>query len=100
MFVILTNRPGQFRTEPGEGLEVVELYDYLFCGHGRATFVIARLVEDSRVCIVDECDARIVNTIRTKLLPRFATLHAARQELEGLVGSGCLAIHLFKRVPK
>src|ERR1043165_8077886 len=35
MYVILTSRPGEFRTELGEGMEAVEVYDYVFCGRKR-----------------------------------------------------------------
>ena len=29
-YVILTSKPGQFRTEPVEGIRPIEAYDYLF----------------------------------------------------------------------
>ncbi|MGE5615278.1 MAG: hypothetical protein ACM3X5_00040, partial [Bacillota bacterium] len=54
MFVILTSKPGQFHTEAGKGIEAVERYEYAFCGHVKATFVIATLEGAARVRIVDE----------------------------------------------
>ena len=41
MYVILTSKPGKFRTELVEGLHPVATYDYVFCGRKRAEFVIA-----------------------------------------------------------
>jgi hypothetical protein len=43
MYVILTSKPGQFRTEVARGLRPLEAYDYLFYGQTRAHFVIAEL---------------------------------------------------------
>jgi len=88
MYVILTSKPGQFRTETGEGLKPVEAYDYLFCGRKRAHFVIAELEREVRVRIVEESGAPVVNLVPSKFLPRFATLEQARAELAQLAGSG------------
>ena len=46
MYVILTSKPGQFRTEIGAGLKPLDAYDYLFYGQKKAHFVIAELLED------------------------------------------------------
>ena len=35
MYVILTSKPGQFRTEIVDGLRPLEAYDYLFYGQTR-----------------------------------------------------------------
>lgn len=97
MFVILTSKPGEFRTEAGEGLEPVERYDYVFCGRKRAEFVIARLERESRVRIVDESGAAAVNLVPSKFLPRFETVEKARAELRGLASAGGLDVELVKR---
>ena len=47
MYVILTSKPGQFRTEIGAGLKPLDAYDYLFYGQKKAHFVIAVLNVDS-----------------------------------------------------
>jgi hypothetical protein len=88
MFVILTSKPGQFRSEPTEGLQPVEAYDYSFCGRTRAHFVIARLAGPTRVRIVDETPPAVVNLVPTKFLEKYATIEGARQELEELVSAG------------
>jgi hypothetical protein len=87
-YVILTSKPGEFRTEPGEGLQPVEAYDYLLCGRRRARFVIARLTAPTRVRIVEEGASAIVNEVPSKFLPRFETVEGARRELEGLTQAG------------
>ena len=43
MYVVLTTKPGEFRTEITAGLKAVESYDYIFYGRKRANFTIAEL---------------------------------------------------------
>ena len=96
MYVILTSKPGQFRTEITEGLEPVEAYDYLFCGTKRAHFVIAQLARDTKVKIIDETSSPVVNHVPSKFLPRFESLEQAREELRQLVSFGAMDIQLVK----
>ena len=63
MFVILSSRPGQYRTELGDGLEMCETYDYLFCGQPKARFVIAALLREVKVRVIDETPPERVNEI-------------------------------------
>ena len=88
MFVILTTKPGQYHTEPGEGFEPVERYDYTLCGRTKALFVIARMEGSPRVKVVDDTPPRVVNYVPCKFLPRFETLESARRELAQLARSG------------
>lgn len=97
MFAIVTHKPGEFHTELGETMRVVESYDYIFCGRAKAQFIIAELDGDDRVRIVDECGAGAVNSVPAKFLPRFSDLESARQELEQLVRFGTLDAKLVKR---
>lgn len=87
-YVVLTSKPGQFRTEPGPGLVPLEAWDYFWGGRLRARFVIARLDEDTRVAIHDEAPPHGVNRVRTKFLPRHASLDAARAEIGQLARHG------------
>ncbi|HUB46666.1 MAG TPA: ferredoxin [Acetobacteraceae bacterium] len=98
MFVILTSRPGQYRTEPGPGLRLCESYDYLFCGQNKARFDIAELLHDVKVRVVDETPPERVNDIPSKFLPKFASLEEARAELRSLVRFGMVDAAL-RRVP-
>ena len=100
MYVILTSKPGQFRTEPGPELQLVETYDYVFGGRKRAEFVIAKLLRDGKVRIVDEAAAPIVNLVPSKFLPRFDSIDKARDELRQLVSFGSLDVDLVKREPR
>ena len=86
MFVILSSKPGQFHTEPGPGpgLEPLEAWDYRFAGKLRARFVIAKLLNETRITITEDEPPHVVNKVPTKFLPRFATLQAARDELAQL----------------
>jgi hypothetical protein len=87
-YVILTSKPGQFRTEVTEGLEALEAWDYLCFGRKRAGFVIAKLERPTRVRIVDETPPPVVNLVPSKFLPKFDSLERARRELQELAQSG------------
>jgi len=100
VYVILTSKPGQFRTELGPELQPVETYDYMFGGRKRAEFVIAKLLREGKVRIVDEAAAPVVNLVPSKFLPRFDSLDRARDELRQLVSFGKLDADLVKREPR
>ncbi|HRP97106.1 MAG TPA: ferredoxin [Rhodocyclaceae bacterium] len=88
MYVILTSKVGEFRTEPEAGLAPVESWDYLFCGRKKARFVIAEFDGDARIRIEDETPPPVVNRISTKFLQKFRTVEDARRELEELARFG------------
>jgi len=88
VYVILTSKPGQFRTEAGEGLRAVEAWDFMYNDRKRAGFVIAEITGSPRVTIVDETPPEVVNRIPAKLLERFASVDRARREIEGLANAG------------
>jgi len=96
MYVILTSKTGEFRTELGDGLSSIEAYDYLFCGRQRAHFVIARISGEPKITIVDEAPPPVVNVIPSKFLPKFATLEDARRELQHLASTPSLDVTLVR----
>ena len=64
MFVILTTKPGVFKTEISDGVVPVESYDYIFYGRKRANFTIAELAKDgARITIVEDEPPQIVNSV-------------------------------------
>jgi hypothetical protein len=96
-YVLLASKPGQFRTELGEGLERVETYDYVFAGRTRASYMIASMTGAPRIRVVDETDPPVVNLVPSKFLEKFATIEAARAALNELAGARGLDITLAKR---
>jgi len=96
IYVILASKPGQFRTEPGPGLQLLESYDYLFYGRKRAHYVIASMEHDVKIRIVDESGSQTVNLVPSKFLPKFDTLEAARAELRRLATFRSMDIALVK----
>ncbi|MGA3399952.1 MAG: hypothetical protein ABSC95_12095 [Acetobacteraceae bacterium] len=96
MFVILTSRPGQYRTELGDGLQACESYDYLFCGQRKARFVIASLLRDVKIRVIDEAPPEQINDIPCKFLQKFATIEDARGQLECLTSFGGMDTALRK----
>ena len=87
MYVILTSKPGKFRTEVVDGLRTVEVYDYLFYGDKKARFVIAELLKDTKIRVVEE-DTEIVNNVPSKFFEKFDTVDRARVELKHLTEFG------------
>ena len=99
MFVILTSKPGQFRTEGGEGLAPVEAWEYVCAGRMRAHFVIARLDSPTRVRIVDEAPPPVVNEVPSRFLPTFETVEGAQGELRQLASKGGGGDFVLRQVP-
>lgn len=96
MYVILTSKPGQFKTEISDDLRPVEAYDYLFCGQKKAHFVIADLKRATRITIVDESSPPVVNRVPSKFLEKFDCVEAARLELQSLTRAGSGNVQLVK----
>ena len=97
MYVILTSKVGQFRTEIVDGLRPVASYDYLFYGSKKATFVIAELLKDTKVKVVDEAwSPPIVNEVPCKFLEKFETPERAFSELQHLTTFGHMDTALRK----
>lgn len=88
MYVILTSKPGQFRSEPVPGITPVEAWDYLFAGTRRARFVIATLEGETKLRVIDEAPPPRLNLVPTKFLQKFETIEAARAELSHLTRFG------------
>jgi hypothetical protein len=97
VYVILTSKPGSFRTELVDGLRPVETYDYLFYGHKKAEFVIAELAGDVRVRVIDEAEPPLLNEIPSKFLEKFDSVEAAMRELRHLTAFGGMNTVLQKR---
>ncbi len=96
MFLILTSKPGQFRTELGDDLRQIEAWEYHAHGRTRARFVIAELDGTAKIRIVDEGAHPVVNNVPSKFFPKFETLEAARHELQQLSGSASSGTTLVK----
>jgi hypothetical protein len=97
VYVILTSKPGQFRTELVDGLNPVATYDYLFCGRKRAEFTIAELTRDVRLRIIDEAEPPRLNEMPSKFLPKFGSVEDAFAELCHLTKFGGMDAVLHKR---
>jgi len=90
MYVILTSKPGQFRTELVPGLLPVEAYDYMFYGKKKAQFVIAEIEGETKVRVIDEVFPPVLNLVPSKFLEKFDTVAAARRELAHLTAFGSM----------
>ena len=88
MYVILTSKSGQFRTELTDGLRPLQAYDYFFYGQKKAHFVIAELLRDSTKIRVIEDETAIINDVPSKFLEKFETIERAFDELKHLTTFG------------
>ena len=96
MYVILTSKPGQFKTEPVDGVRPFETYDYLFYGQKKARFVIAELLKPVKVRVIDETPPVTVNGVPSKFFQKFETIERARDELRHLISFGNMDTRLEK----
>jgi len=94
MYVVLTSKPGEYRTEPGAGVEIVAAYEYRFYGRLKAIFAIARIREAARVRIVEETPDGTINDIATRQMEKFDTCEEAYAELVGLTRFGSMEAEL------
>ena len=95
MYVILTSKPGLYRTEANADIRQVEAWDYVLEGRVRARFVLGELLRETRVQVIGEGESPTVNTVPSKFLERFDTLEAGRHELQQLCSFGNLDSQLI-----
>lgn len=94
MYVVLTSKPGVYRTEPGVGTTLLKAYEYKFYGKTKAVFSIARIDEGARVTIIEEGEGGTVNNISTRQMEKFGSEQEAFNELEGLTRFGSIEAEL------
>lgn len=86
MYIIVTDKPGEYTSEPDSGIKSIESWRYLFYGQERATFTISEVTDsDARISIVDAQDASYVNSVPNKFFGDFPAVEAARAEIEELI---------------
>lgn len=90
MYVILTSKPGIYKSELETPATVAEAYRYLFYGHCRAVFQIVEIAAEGMLCITEDEPPHIQNHVSTKFLGHFDDLEGARRELNHLVRFGGL----------
>jgi len=95
MYVILTSKPGKFRTEVVDGVKPLEAYDYLFYGDKKARFVIAELQKETKIRVIEEGTA-IINDVPSKFFEKFETVERAFTELKHLTNFGHVKATLNK----
>lgn len=96
MYIILTSKPGQFKTEILNGLKPLEAYDYYFYGCKKAHFVIAELLDERTKIRVVEDETAIINDVPSKFLEKFESVEGAFNELKHLTTFGHMDTALRK----
>lgn len=96
VYVMLAAKPGVFHTEIGPDVQPVESYDYVCQGRIHGHFVIARLERETRMVVVDEGEPSTFSQVPSKLLKKYASVEAARGELEQLTKSQLADVRLVR----
>ncbi|HLS43588.1 MAG TPA: ferredoxin [Paenalcaligenes sp.] len=96
MYVVLTTKPGEYRSEGGQGVEAIAAYEYRFYGKTKAIFTIAKITDDARVLIIEEGPGGTTNNIATRQMEKFDSVEAAYAELESLTRFGSIEAELVK----
>ncbi|SUA89494.1 Ferredoxin [Pandoraea pulmonicola] len=100
MYIVLTSRPGQYRSEPTPGITPIETHDYFYGTRHVAAFVVAKLDAQARVRIVDESVPDEANLVPTKFFEKFDSVSEAVASLESLVGREHALARLRRRNPE
>jgi hypothetical protein len=96
MYIILTSKPGQYRSEITSGVRPVESYDYMYYGNCKAHFVIAELVSSEKIIVTDETPPQVVNHIPIKFFQQYTTIEHARMQLQDLTRQGDTQVALVQ----
>jgi hypothetical protein len=96
-YVVLTSKPGLYRSEADAGVEILETYDYLFYGKTKAIFQIARLARQARIRVVEDAPPHVANLVPTRVMEQFASLEDARRAVAQLASFGSLDAALVQR---
>ena len=86
MFIIITDKPGEYSSEPDANVQPVESWKYIFYGKQRATFTIGEVTsDDARIKIIDAEDTSCINSVPSKFFGDFSDIEAARAEINELI---------------
>lgn len=99
MYIVLTSRPGEYRSEPTPGITPVETHDYYYGTRHVAAFVVAKLDGAARVKIIEDAPPHGENLVPTKFFEKFSSVAEALASLEALVGSEHAQARLSRREP-
>jgi len=97
MYIILTSKPGQYRSEATDGIEPVETRDYFYGERHVAVFVVASVSGSPKVKIVDDATPPTVNFVPVKFFEHFSSVRDALRSIEDLAGHGHTEARLVPR---
>ncbi|TDV11661.1 hypothetical protein [Paraburkholderia caballeronis] len=97
MYIILTSKPGQYRSEATDGIEPVEVHDYFYGERHVAVFVVAAVRGDAKVKIVDDDSPATVNLVPTKFFEHFSSVPDALRSIQDLAGHGHTDARVVRR---
>ena len=86
-YTVLTNKESFQTILDNKGLETVETYHFYFFDHLKATYTIAKIVDDTiKIQLYEKFNGQeYVNHIHVKFFEKFPTIEEARAELFEIV---------------
>lgn len=84
MIVLVTNKPGVYRTELTPDMRTESAFEYMFYGECKAIFKIVETQGDGHVHIVEEQEPHYRSSIPVKLLPAYDDISAAERDIADL----------------
>ncbi|MFD2924832.1 hypothetical protein [Halobacillus naozhouensis] len=102
-YIVLTNKDTYQTVLDNDGLEVVESYQFYFFDKLKATYTIAKVLDDrTKIQLYEKYgEKEFVNYIRVKFFEAFENIDDAREELDEIVkGSGNSEDSKFSKLVK
>ena len=96
MYIILTSKPGRFKSEICGSAKLIEAYMYTFFKDLKAKFFIYQINGDIKIKITDETPPMVTNYFSSKFLEKFTSIEEARSELKTLAPANNPNIQLTK----
>lgn len=86
-YIVLTNKDTFKTILKNDGFEPVETYDFYFFENLKASYTIAKVLdENTKIQLIEEFEAKeYINNIGVKFFEKFETIEAAREELHEIV---------------
>lgn len=86
-YTVLTNKDTFQTVLENEALEIIESYQFYFFDSLKATYTIAKIVDDNaKIKLYEKYDGKdYVNNIHVKFFETFPTIEEAREELNEIV---------------
>jgi hypothetical protein len=86
MYIVFGSKKNVYKSEPGNGVEIIEKYIYKFYNEIKLEINIAKVIDNkSKIKVVDCVHKNCENLIPVKFFGNFNSIIEAKKEIESLV---------------